>query len=373
MESRAAVLPAPIESHEFESERPVVFETLEVPAPEGEEVLVEIAAASVCHTDAAIVAGKRDERYPLVLGHEGAGIVKEVGDEVETVSPGDHVVLGRIACGMCRYCRTGLPNLCRKRRETTHNGSLRTGAVRFSRQGEPRYHCHGVSSFSEYTIVTQEVAIPITKQLPLEMATLLGCGVFTGAGAVWNTAGVEPGDVVAIFGAGGVGLSAIQAARICGAAEIIAIDLVPEKLERAAQLGATSTIVAGENDVVEVVRERTGGVDYAFDVVGDATVIEQAVSVLQPRGEAILVGTVPPGSAPVSVDYHDLVLGEKAIKGSFNGSCDLSLFIPKLAELATTGALSLSPLITNERPLDELNEALQDLVSGDEIRQVIIL
>lgn len=372
MESRAAVLEAPEASAEFTESRPASIETIDVSMPGPEEVLVEIKAASLCHTDVAIARGHIDEQHPLVMGHEGAGVVREVGEGVTSVAPGDHVVLGRIACGTCEFCRQGKGQLCEERSVAKANGTLRNGSVRFRRGGEPAYHCHGVSSFSEATVVNEEVAIKITDEIPLTEATLLGCGVFTGVGAVANTADVEVGASVVVFGAGGVGLSAVQGAVLRGADEIVVVDVVPEKLDVARAVGATHTVDASEGEPVERIRESIGGVDYAFDVVGDTTVAEQALDVLKPTGTAVLVGIPPGGKQPLDVDIYSLVTGEQTLQGSFNGSYNLSLAIPKLADLVAKGDLSLDELITGSRPLSELNEAMAELESGTDIRQVIL-
>jgi S-(hydroxymethyl)glutathione dehydrogenase/alcohol dehydrogenase len=307
------------------------------------------------------------------MGHEGAGYVRAVGDDVTSVEPGDQVVLGRIACGRCEYCRMGRSNLCERRRGASEAGTLRTGAVRFSLDGDPVHHCHGVSSFTEHTLVTEEVAIRVTDELPIEQASLLGCGVFTGAGAVMNTVDVEAGATVAVFGCGGVGLSAVQAARLRGAGEIIGVDVVPEKLERATRLGATETVDSSELDPVERIHELTdGGVDYAFEVVGNPTVIEQTVGSLDSMGTAVLVGVPPAGTHETSLDFFDVVTREQRIVGSFNGSYNLSLAIPRIAELVADGAFELEPLVTGRRPLDEVNEAMEELETGTGIRQLVL-
>lgn len=372
MQSTAAILEEPTSADNLASDAPANFETIDVADPTGDEVLVEITAASLCHTDVAITRGHIEEQFPLVMGHEGAGRVQAVGDDVTTVEPGDQVVLGRITCGRCQHCRNGNGQLCLERERAKHKGSLRTGAVRFSRDGGPVHHCHGVSSFSEYTIVDEEVAVKVTDTLPPEHATLLGCGVFTGAGAVMNTADIEAGASVVVFGAGGVGLSAVQGARLRSAAEIISVDIVPEKLAVAEEVGATHTIDSSADDVGERVHDLTGGgVDYAFDVVGHPGVAEQAVDCLLPTGQAVLVGIPPAGKRDVSLNLYEMVTSEKDIIGSFNGSYSLPLAIPKLAELAADGELLLDPLITDTKPLTELNNAMHELETGTDIRQVI--
>ena len=372
MESTAAVLDAPTEANNLAEVAPVSFKTIDVAEPVGEEVLVEITAASLCHTDVAITHGHLEESFPMVMGHEGAGRVAAVGEDVTTVEPGDQVVLGRITCGCCEFCRRGKGQLCVERSKARKAGTLRTGEIRFSHDGKQIYHCHGVSSFSEYTVVTEEVAVPITNELPPEHATLLGCGVFTGAGAVMNTANVEAGSSVVVFGAGGVGLSAVQGARIRGAGEIIAVDIVPEKLKVADEIGATHTIDSSKEDILKSIEEITdNGADYAFEVVGNPVVAEQATDTLTTTGQAILVGVPPTGKQELELNLYDMVVSEKEIIGSFNGSYSLPLAIPKLAKLAAKGDLMLDPLITNNKPLNHLNEAMHELETETGIRQII--
>lgn len=373
VESKAVVIHEPVDTHNFADEQPARIETIEVSEPTGEEVLVEIGAASLCHTDVSIALGNLKEQYPLVMGHEGAGTVRAVGELVDSVKPGDKVVLGRVACGRCQYCRDGHGQLCERRAESMPEGTLRTGAVRFERDGEPRYHCHSVSSFTEHTLTTEDVAIKVTDDLPMEQASLLGCGVFTGVGAVTNTADIEPGASVAIFGVGGVGLSAVQGAAMRSAGQIIAVDIVKDKLELATSLGATHTINSSERDVVSEIRDITdGGVDYAFDITGVLSVTEQTYDVTAPKGEAIVVGVPPFGKQDMELDVYEMVLSEKELKGSFNGSYTLPRAIPKLADLIVGGKISVDPLITDSRPLEEVNEAMQALEDGGQIRQMIL-
>lgn len=373
METEAAVLNGPTDEADLAAARPVRVETVEVATPGREEVLVDVAAASLCHTDVSIARGEIDRPCPLVMGHEGAGIVHQIGEDVQAVSPGDHVVLGRVACGTCEFCRRGRSPMCTVRRAAHREGTLRTGALGFRLDGTPIHHCHSVSSFSEYTIVTEEVAVPITRDVPLEEATLLGCGVFTGAGAAMNTADVEPGSSVVVFGGGGVGLSAVQGAALRGAADVIVVDVVPEKLDIAARVGATHTVEASSTDPVERILEiAPDGVDYAIDAVGSPAVAGQAVAALAPTGTAVLVGTPGAGVHDVGIDLHDMVTTEKTLRGSFNGSYNLQLAIPMLAELVAAGKLALDPLITDTKPLEEVNEAMASLETGTGIRQVIL-
>lgn len=374
VESNAAVLEEPTDSHEFASNRPVSIETIEVQDPIGEEVLVEIESTSLCHTDVGFALGHFDCAYPLVLGHEGAGVVRAVGDRVQDLRPGDRVVLGRVACGRCRRCGEGNTHLCEERVPSNEAGTLRNGRVPFRRDGDPLHHCLGVSSFTEYTLVTEEVAIPIPDELPMDRACLLGCGVFTGFGAVENTADVELGSSVVIFGAGGVGLNAIQAADVCDAATIVAVDVVDEKLDLAEKLGATHAVDASEGDPVERILEICpGGADYAFEITGKSDVITQALDVVGSRGEVVVVGVPPHGTQAVDLDVYGLLFNEKAIRGSLSGSYNLSLAVPTLADLAVEGTLSLDELVTDARPMSEINEAMDALEEGGQIRQLLQL
>ena len=371
-ESTAAVLESPTDDHDFAESRPVSVEPVEVKDPEGEEVLVEIRATSLCHTDVGFALGHFDVPYPLVLGHEGAGVVREVGDRVHDLEPGDHVVLARIACGRCRRCREGHSHLCERRVPANESGRLRNGNVPFSRDGEPIHHCLGVSSFTEHTLVTEDVAVPVPEELPFDRACLLGCGVFTGFGAVENTADVELGSSVVIFGAGGVGLNGIQAARIRDASEVVAVDLVDEKLDLARELGATHAVNPTEEDPVERIREICpDGADYAFEMTGHEEVITQALDAVGSRGEVIVVGVPPFGHRSVDLDVYGMLFGEKSIRGSLSGSYNLSIAIPKLADLAVEGRLELDPLVTDTRPMAEVNEAMAALEEGGQIRQLL--
>ena len=371
MDSRAAILRDPVGEADLAEAKPASFEQIQVDEPTGDEVLVEITAASLCHTDVSSARGHIEEPFPVVMGHEGAGQVAAVGEDVEGLDVGDQVVLGRIVCGRCDHCRAGKGQLCEKRRQAQLNGTLRSGAIRFSDENGPIHHYHGVSSFTEYTVVSSEVAVPIEPDLQPKHATLLGCGIFTGVGAVMNTADVEAGSSVVVFGVGGVGLSAVQAAQLRSATDIVAVDLLPGKLDLAAEIGATATVDAGREDVVDRIDEITGGVDYAFEVSGSPTALEQAVDSLAPTGTAVLVGVPPAGKHEVGLNLHDMILGEQSIVGSFNGSYSLPLAIPRLAEMVDRGELRLDPLITAERPLEELNQAMADLENDSVVRQVL--
>ena len=373
MRTTAAVLRGTAESDDLAAEAPARLEGITVAEPTGEEVLIEIEAASLCHTDVAIARGELTRPRPIVMGHEGAGTVRAVGEDVTSVEPGDSVVCGRTTCGRCGHCRAGEGQHCVERSPAHSEGRLRTGAVRFADDEGPIHHTNSVASFTEHTVVTEEVAIPVPEALPAERATLLGCGVFTGAGAAMNTADIEAGSSTVVFGTGGVGLSTVQGARIRGASEIIAVDVVPEKLGVAEAVGATHTVDSSAVDPVEAIREVVpGGVDYAFDAVGHEAVVEQCVDSLCPTGEAVLVGVAPEGKRSLDLDLQDLVTTEKSVVGSFNGSYTLPVAIPKLADLALSGALDLDPMVSKTRPLAEVNEAMGELETGTGIRQVLL-
>ena len=334
-------------------------------------MLVEIGAASLCHTDVSIMRGHLEGQCPMVMRHEGTGIVREVGDDVILMTPGDHVALGRASCGKCDYCRVGLSHPCLKRFDCQTEGTFRMGAIRFNTNGAPLQHCHSVSSFSERTVVTEEVAVKINEDIPMREATLLRCGVFTGVGTVTNTAEVEAGSSVVIFGVGGVGLCAVQGLELCGALYIMTVDPVEEKLDIARSLGTTNTVNPDEEDPVEAVREITGdGANYSFEVVRNPAVTEQTVDVLAPTGTSVLVRIPPYGKRDIQLNLYDIVLSEKTIMGSLNGSYNPPVAIRELSNIIATDNLSLSERITGERPLDELNDALEDLESGFQIRQV---
>lgn len=372
MKTHAAVLRESIDATDLINASPVEIQTVDVDPPVETEVLVEIKAAGLCHTDVSIVRGHLEEQYPLIMGHEGAGIVRKVGEDVTSVQPGDHVALGRAACGTCDYCRQGQSYLCENRFPSQRNGTLRTGAIKFHVNDEVLHHCHSVSSFSEYTVVTEETAVPIHDEVPMDVASLLGCGVFTGVGAVTNTANIELGSSVAIFGVGGVGLCAVQGAALRSAQDIIAVDPQSEKLDLASELGATHTINPESEDPAGRIQHLTnGGVDYAFEITGLPKVLTQCVDVLSPTGTAVLVGIPPHGKQQIDLDIYDIVLSEKKIIGSLNGSYNLPIDITRLSELVAEGSLDLTPLITDKKPMSNINNALSELAEGDQIRQVL--
>jgi len=293
MRTRAAVLYEREKPEPYAGSLPLVIEEVELEAPGAGEVLVEIVGAGLCHSDLSTLNGAMPRPLPMILGHEASGIVREVGAGVKDVQVDDHVVFSFVPiCGHCQYCAIGRPALCERGAKTNLGGTLLAGAVRFhTADGRAVMHYLGVSAFSQYTVVAQESLIKIEKDVPLDKAALFGCAVLTGVGAVINTAKVSPGEAVVIFGLGGVGLSAVMGAKLAGAWPIIAVDVIPNKLTLAKQLGADFTVNANEGNPVSAVRALTrGGTDYAFEAVGNAKVLAQAFGSTRTGGKTVSIG-----------------------------------------------------------------------------------
>ncbi len=355
--------------------RPVAVEQVELDPPRADEVLVRVAAAGVCHSDVRLADGELGRgRWPMVLGHEGAGVVEAVGPGVEHVEAGDHVALSFVpACRSCRACRSGRPNLCEPAGANGLAGTLMDGTSRLHANGETLQHGLMTACFAERTVVAAASAVKIPSDLPLEQAALLGCGVVTGFGAVRNVARVAAGESVCVVGCGGVGLQVIAAARIAGAAPIVAVDRAAEKLEPARSLGATDAVdssVAG--DVAAAVRLLTdGGADHAFEVVGRPETIRLAWSALRPGGQAVVVGLVPRG-VDVAVPGIEF-LSDKSLRGTYYGSGDAARDLPGLAELALAGDLDLTGVVTHTTNLDGVDDALDRLRRGEGARTVVLV
>jgi S-(hydroxymethyl)glutathione dehydrogenase/alcohol dehydrogenase len=347
---------------------------VELAPPRSGEVEVQIAAAGVCHSDLHVVQGDWDVPTPVVLGHEGAGVVTAIGDGVTDVRVGDHVVLSWVpACGECRQCRLGRPWQCEPVATIVAPlGVLFDGTSRWSRDGVPVHHYLGVSSFAERVVVPAAGAIPVRRDAPLDVIALVGCAIATGVGAVRNTAEVEEGATVAVIGCGGVGLSCVQGARLAKAGRIIAIDIDAGKLETARRLGATDTVDSSACDAVAAVLELVpGGVDYAFDAIGKIATTEQALQSLGLGGAAVIVGLPPTGS---TARFDPLVLAEsnQRILGSNYGSVDPRRDIPGLVDLYMDGELDLDSMVSSRRPLSAAREALDDLAAGRSLRTLLI-
>jgi len=367
IKSRAAVA--------FEANKPLEIVEVDVAPPQEGEVLVRIVATGVCHTDAYTLSGADPEGlFPTILGHEGGGIVEAVGPGVKNLEVGDHVIpLYTAECGECKFCTSGKTNLCGAVRATQGKGVMPDGTSRFSYKGEPLYHYMGCSTFSEYTVLPEISLAKIPKEAPLDKVCLLGCGVTTGIGAVMNTAKVEEGATVAIFGLGGIGLAAIIGATMAKASRIIAIDINPGKFDIARQLGATDVVNPNDYDkpIQEVIVEMTdGGVDYSFECIGNVKVMRSALECCHKGwGESIIIGVAGAGEE-ISTRPFQLVTG-RVWKGSAFGGVKGRTELPGYVAKAESGEIPLDVFITHNMPLEDINQAFDLMHEGKSIRTVI--
>lgn len=367
MKSRAAVA--------FEAGKPLQIVEVDVAPPKAGEVMVKITHTGVCHTDAFTLSGDDPEGiFPAILGHEGAGIVTEVGEGVTTLKVGDKVIpLYTAECGKCKFCTSGKTNLCQAVRATQGKGLMPDGTTRFSYNGQPIYHYMGTSTFSEYTVVPEISLAKIDDDAPSEKVCLLGCGVTTGIGAVHNTAKVQPGDNVAIFGLGGIGLAAIMGAKQAGAKHIIGVDINPDKFELAKQLGATECINPNDHErpIQEVIVELTdGGVEFSFECVGNVNVMRSALECCHKGwGESVIIGVAGAGQE-IRTRPFQLVTG-RVWRGSAFGGVKGRSQLPGMVKQAMNGEIDLDPFITHTLPLERINEAFDLMHEGKSIRTVI--
>lgn len=361
---RAAVL--------YEYGQPLRVEKVRLDDPGPREVLVKIAASGICRSDLHVMKGEWRPPLPIVLGHEASGTVEQVGTQVRHVRSGEPIILSFAPhCGYCRYCVTGSPHLCATMRAEAP-GMLPGGSTRLEKDGVRLHHFARTASFAEYAVIHESAAIPVSPEVSLELAALVGCAVTTGVGAAINTARVTPGSTVAVVGCGGVGLNIVQGARLAGAARIIAVDLHPEKLSLARHFGATETIDATTVEPVSAIKELSaGGVDFAFEALGSGPTIKVAYDALRPGGVAVVVGMAPTGEE-ARVDAYALAFQEKTLKGCFYGSARDSVDMPRLIALAQAGQLDLDHLVTRRYDLSEINEAFAALDSGAPGRGLIV-
>lgn len=367
MKSRAAVAFAPGKALQIVE--------VDVAPPKAGEVLVKITHTGVCHTDAFTLSGDDPEGvFPVILGHEGAGIVVEVGEGVTSVKPGDHVIpLYTAECGKCLFCRSGKTNLCTAVRATQGKGLMPDGTTRFSYQGKPIYHYMGCSTFSEYTVVAEVSLAKINPEARHDQVCLLGCGVTTGIGAVYNTAKVQAGDTVAVFGLGGIGLAVVQGARQAGAGRIIAIDTNPAKFALARHFGATECI--NPNDYQEPIQQiiiglTEWGVDHSFECIGNVEVMRAALECAHRGwGQSIIIGVAGAGQE-IATRPFQLVTG-RVWKGSAFGGVKGRSQLPQMVEEAMQGKIELTPFITHTLPLTDINQAFELMHTGESIRTVI--
>jgi S-(hydroxymethyl)glutathione dehydrogenase/alcohol dehydrogenase len=359
----------------WEAGKPLAIEEIELAGPKAGECLVRLAATGVCHTDAYTLSGRDPEGlFPCVLGHEGAGVVEEVGPGVTSVAPGDHVIPLYIPeCRECRYCTSGRTNLCVKLRATQGRGLMPDGTSRLSQRGRAIHHYMGTSTFAEATVLPEIALAKIRRDAPLDKVCLLGCAVTTGIGAVLHTARVEPGSSVAVFGLGGVGLSVIQGAVMAGAERILAVDLNPKKFELARAFGATECIDPREaGDVVAAIVDRTdGGVDYSFECVGNVDLMGQALACTQRGwGQSIVIGVAGAGEEIHARPF--LLVTGRSWRGSAFGGTKGRTQLPRFVDRYMAGRIRLDEMVTATLPLERINEAFERMHHGEVIRSVIL-
>ncbi len=365
MQIKAAVLET--------ANQPMLVETVELAPPKAGEVLVRIAASGLCHTDWSVISGDRPHPMPVVLGHEGAGVVEEVGVGVSSVKRGDHVICSWAPnCGRCFFCDRDLAVWCEQWVRSAPNGVLFDGTSRLSAQNRPAYHFTTVSSHAEFCVVQEASAIPISRDMPLDRACLIGCGVMTGYGAVVRHAKVRPGESVAVFGCGAVGLNVVQSARLSGASMIVGVDTHDRKLDWASDFGATHRVRADE-DPVDQIRSLTEGrgVDHSFEAVGHAQPLIQAIESARAGGEVVLLGA---GAADAMVTLpYNIFRGDKRITRLTYGQGKPRVDFPRLANLYMDGKLMLDELITEKISLAGINEGFEQMLAGQTIRSVIVI
>lgn len=351
-------------------------EDVQVLPPRRGEVRVRMKAAGVCHSDLHVIKGDLAMPMPVICGHEGAGVIESVGDGVTSVSPGDRVVpIWRASCGQCEFCLGGRPALCDMGTKMRFEGVMPDGTKRFvSKSGQEIHHYAGVSTFSSFSTMPEAAVVKIPDDYSFEHAALISCGVITGIGAVTRAAKVEPGSTVAVFGAGGVGLNIIQGAKMMSARQIIAVDIHASKEAKARELGATDFILSSDRaDPVAAIRSLTGGkgVDFAFESIGLPTPIEQAFDSTRKAGTCVIAG-IARADARAKINVNQLVYAEKKLIGTLYGSMRPRVDLPALIEMHRAGKLTLDPLLTRTYPIDQINEAYEDLERGELARGLII-
>jgi alcohol dehydrogenase len=357
----------------YASSKPLSIVELELAPPGPGELLVKMRAAGLCHSDLSVIDGSRPRVMPMVLGHEGAGEVVEVGPGVEDFSAGDHIVTTFVpACGVCEPCRSGRAPLCDPGAAANTAGTLLGGGRRWSGDGEGELHHHlGISAFAEYAVVSERSAVRVDADLPFEIAALFGCAVLTGVGAAANAAQVRMGDRVAIFGLGGVGLAALLGARAAGATTIVASDRVQSKLDLALELGATHTVMAGPSAIEDVRAATGGGADAVIETVGNAAVLAEAYAATRRGGVTVTVG-LPHPSQQLSIPAVSLVAEERTLRGSYLGSGVPALDVPRYIDAYKAGKLPVDRLLSHTISLDEINEGFDRLARGEAVRQAVV-
>lgn len=374
MKIRAAVLNTIGAERPYTDSRPLVIEELELDPPGDHEVLIEVRAAGICHSDLSVVDGNRPRPVPMALGHEAAGIVKEVGNGVRDLRPGDHVVAVFVpSCGHCEPCAEGRPALCEPAAQTNNAGTLLSGTHRLHRaDGTPINHHLGVSAFADHAVISRNSLVRIDPELPLHHAALFGCAVLTGVGASVNSAGIKAGESVAVIGLGGVGLNSVLGALVAGAGKVIAIDLDNSKLALAKELGATHSFNSDEKGVADTIRQLTdGGVNCAIEMAGSEKALEFAYQITRRGGTTVTGGLAHPDKK-VTLQQVSLVAEERTLKGSYVGSCVPIRDISRYVSLFRQGKLPVDKLLSDTLTLDQINEGFEKLAAGKAVRQVIL-
>ena len=373
MNIKAAIL------HQIELERPysisnpLKIEDVTLDDPGFNEVVVKIKAAGLCHSDLSVIDGNRPRPLPMALGHEASGVVVELGEGVDKLSVGDHVVFAFLpSCGRCSYCNTGRAALCEPGAEANGKGTLLGGHKRIHNEGNYYHHHLGVSGFAEFAVVSVDTLVKIDQEIPFDIAALFGCAIMTGVGAVVNTAQLKFGESILIVGLGGVGLSAILGAKAAGASNIIAADLNPQKRAIGKQLGAHYTIDSSKKNALQFLKDLTGGgVDVALEFAGVISALEFAFHATK-RGGTTVTAALPHPDAKLEISPVTLVGQEKTLKGSYLGSCIPSRDIPAYIELYKTGRLDVEKLISHRIKLEDINDGFERLAQGDALRQIIL-
>jgi alcohol dehydrogenase len=373
MKIKAAIVSAMGASRPYSRSKPLAIATVDLDPPGPGEVLVQIRAAGLCHSDLSVINGDRPRVMPMALGHEAAGIVEDLGEGVDDLKRGDHVVLVFVpSCGQCDRCAEGRPALCEPAAAANAAGTLLSGARRIRQSGQPIHHHLGCSAFAEYATVSRRSLVKIDPDLSFDVAALFGCAVLTGVGAVVNTAQVRAGTSVAVVGLGGVGLASLLAARAAGARHLVAVDLSADKRALAASLGANHVFDAGRPDAVEAIKQTTaGGVDTAIEMAGSVAALELAYRITRRGGTTVTAG-LPPPHATWALSPVNLVGEERTIKGSYIGTCVPSRDLPRYIELYQRGHLPVNKLMSARLKLEEINLGFDRLHDGEAVRQVVV-
>jgi len=373
MKIKAAVLRQSGLPQPYAQSRPLSIEEVELDPPGPREILVQVKAAGLCHSDLSTINGDRPRQTPMVLGHEAAGIVKELGPGITDLAVGDHVVMVFApSCGQCTPCQEGFPARCENGQQANGAGTLMGGHIRLHKDGKPVYHHTGVSAFAEYCVVNRGSVVKVDNTLPFDEAAVFGCAVLTGVGSALNTAKVTAGARVAVVGLGGVGLNALLGAQVAGANRIVAVDIHDDKLELAKTLGATDVVNAKDPDAIAKVKALTdGGADFAFEMAGSVQAMELAYRVTRRGGTTVTAG-LPHPDARWALQHVNLTAEERTVKGSYMGSCIPPRDLPRYVELYRRGKLPVNKLMSDHLTLDRINEGFDALASGHTVRQLVM-